>query len=186
MDQKLMEDIQKSLVAVENHIKDMAGLQELNERLDSAKEEITQGAKALKKAADEFPATLSNFATLSQRLEALAKVLEGSDLAVLVTKVNKIEQHLQTLQEKIAKLDQIEGSLESLRMLYLNQNEEQNKLALAITSNQESIESLDGIVKSSFDDMTYNQSIHASYTKKITSVTLIAVIILLGYALTGW
>ena len=95
MDQKLSSEIQASIAAVEQQLEGMRDLASLNDRLGQANNGLVLGADALKSAAEDFPQVLANLKLLSERLQSLAQVLEGSDLAILVSKVNKIEGDLE-------------------------------------------------------------------------------------------
>lgn len=95
MDQKLSSEIQASITAVEQQLEGMKDLASLNDRLGQANAGLMLGADALRSAAEDFPHALANFKMLSERLQGLSQVLEGSDLAVLVSKVNKIEDDLE-------------------------------------------------------------------------------------------
>ncbi len=127
MDQKLSDEIQASINAVNEQLSEMSDLSSLNERLNSANEGLADGADALKAAAEELPPTLAGFRSLSERLGELAKVLEGSELAVLVTQVNKIEADLEPLQ-KFA--DQSADSVRSIVNSQLSSSEEEMKAEL--------------------------------------------------------
>ena len=141
MDKILSSEIQASLAAVEEQLKEMSDLSKLNSNLRAANEGLSGGADALASAALEFPDTLKSFKSLSERLGALAQILEGSDLAVLVNKVNKLEEDLKAANSLTAKSgEELKGALEAQSLLSRKEQEtKQLELQDALTARQETI-----------------------------------------------
>ena len=102
MDQQLNTQIKDSIVKIETKIGELRDVSTLNTNLKEANQALSHTASALSSASGQFPSTLREFKTLSDRLSQLARVLEGSDLAVLVGKVDKLDIGIKDAKAKTA------------------------------------------------------------------------------------
>lgn len=115
MDQQLSAEIQDSIAKIEAKLKELEQLSALNTNLGQANQALAEAAQNLSSASGQFPPTLTELQSLSDRLGQLAKVLEGSDLAVLAGKVGQLELDLQSVKET---LDRLSGdTLDKLQAL---------------------------------------------------------------------
>ena len=104
MDQQLSAEIQDSIAKIEAKLKELQGLSDLNTNLGQANQALADAAQTLSSASGQFPPTLTELKALSDRLAQLARVLEGSDLAVLVGKVGQLESDLKSVSETLDRL----------------------------------------------------------------------------------
>ena len=102
MDQQLSSEIKDSIVKIEAKMGELKQVSTLNTNLKEANQALSDTARALSSASGQFPSTLTEFKSLSDRLSQLAKVLEGSDLAVLVGNVDKLEVEIKDAKVKNA------------------------------------------------------------------------------------
>ena len=104
MDQQLSAEIQDSIAKIEAKLKELQQLSALNTNLGQANQALAEAAQTLSSASGQFPPTLTELKSLSDRLAQLARVLEGSDLAVLVGKVGQLESDLKSVTETLDRL----------------------------------------------------------------------------------
>ena len=183
MDQKLSSEIQASIAAIEEQLSQMTDLSILNERLQTANEGLTDGAGALKAAADDLPLALAGFKNLSERLEELAKVLEGSDIAVLVSQVNKIEEDLKPLKNFA---DQSTDSITTIIGSQISVFEEARKEELedfksVIATKLDSVAGELEITSGAIDEAAREAGKQANFIKALLGVAVV-LIILVGVA----
>ena len=102
MDQQLSSQIKESIVKIEAKMGELQQVSTLNTNLKEANQALSDTARALSSASSQFPSTLTEFKSLSDRLAQLAKVLEGSDLAVLVGNVDRLGAEIKDAKVKNA------------------------------------------------------------------------------------
>ena len=102
MDEKLSSEIQDALSALESQLEDMSELSALNDRLSSANEGLSSAAGTLTQSAEKLPVVLEDFRGLAIRLDKLATILEGSELSILVSKVEEIGSRLDAQKQDIS------------------------------------------------------------------------------------
>ena len=140
MDQQLSSDIKDSIVKIETKIGELKQVSTLNTNLKEANQALSDTARALSSASGQFPSTLTEFKSLSDRLSQLAKILEGSDLAVLVGNVDKLDiaikdakaKNAEAAGETATKLQAIKGEVDSLKVALRDFSEESNAKFQAI------------------------------------------------------
>ena len=144
MDQQLSSDIKDSIVKIETKIGELKQVSTLNTNLKEANQALSDTARALSSASGQFPSTLTEFKSLSDRLSQLAKILEGSDLAVLVGSVDQLGIEIKDSKAKNAeaageaaveaatKFQAIKGEIDSLKVALSDLSEESNAKFQAI------------------------------------------------------
>ena len=187
MDQQLSSEIKDSIVKIEAKMGELKQVSTLNTNLKEANQALSDTARALSSASGQFPSTLTEFKSLSDRLSQLARVLEGSDLAVLVGNVDKLEVEIKDAKgknaeaagETSAKLQVIKGEIDTLKAALGDLSKETNTKVQALSAQMDEHqvllrEVLETTKKKATQTITYLVVIGASVLSAIAAARFIA------------